>query len=308
MASIVVTGSGRQFVFDPVRQCIYCDALRYKEGTSRKLGDEHIICQALGGNIVLPEASCSKCEQEIGVKLEGHLTHKTRGIFASARLRLDYRSKRPKDRPNSLQFQVRDRIGQLRWVDVPAKKVPLMSHGFRTLERPGIIDGKHPNHGVHFAPWFGYHESDFKEIARPGEEIVLPEVTPDDYLKLARMIAKIGHAQCTAAFGHGAFTPLLRDFILGKDNTPFWHYIGADDTVQPETKGHHRVNTACLQPNWPIDPFCFIIARVRLFSRWGGPDYLVAVGKSEKPLQTISALEQHPNAFDEERPGSRFEN
>ena len=60
--SIVVTGFGRQKVYPPVGRCIYCFA------SNCNLGDEHIIPQALGGNIILHGASCSACDKIIGAR------------------------------------------------------------------------------------------------------------------------------------------------------------------------------------------------------------------------------------------------
>jgi hypothetical protein len=82
--SIVVEGFGRQRVYPPVGRCIYCLAM------ASDLGDEHIIPQALGGNIILRSASCRHCEKIIGGGFEQRLTHKTKGMFAAIRLRHDY--------------------------------------------------------------------------------------------------------------------------------------------------------------------------------------------------------------------------
>jgi hypothetical protein len=98
--TIVITGFGRQKVYPPVGRCIYCFS------SDCDLGDEHIIPQALGGNIILQRACCPACEKIIGAALEHRLMHKTKGMFAALRLRHGYKSKRPKERPKSLPFTI----------------------------------------------------------------------------------------------------------------------------------------------------------------------------------------------------------
>src|ERR1039458_6193088 len=48
--------------YKPVGKCIYCSAERYRPGSHASLSDEHIIPLSIGGQIVLPKASCAKCE------------------------------------------------------------------------------------------------------------------------------------------------------------------------------------------------------------------------------------------------------
>jgi hypothetical protein len=54
-------------VFPPVGRCIYCGS----DGGPDGLREEHIIPYSLGGNAVLEEASCSRCEA-ITSYLEGY--------------------------------------------------------------------------------------------------------------------------------------------------------------------------------------------------------------------------------------------
>src|SRR5271165_2543948 len=50
--------------YEPIGRCIYCGAKRYTSNDPlAKLGDEHIIPLAFGGNLLLPEASCRACEK-----------------------------------------------------------------------------------------------------------------------------------------------------------------------------------------------------------------------------------------------------
>jgi hypothetical protein len=55
--------------------CIYCGT-QADQTEAKELSDEHIIPYALGGNLVLPKASCDRCAKETHA-FEGHLAGKT---------------------------------------------------------------------------------------------------------------------------------------------------------------------------------------------------------------------------------------
>jgi hypothetical protein len=49
----------------PRGRCIYCGAIEYRGKSERKLGEEHVIAEGLGGILALEEAACEKCEKAI---------------------------------------------------------------------------------------------------------------------------------------------------------------------------------------------------------------------------------------------------
>jgi hypothetical protein len=75
--------------FPSVDQCIYCDQ------TGPDLTDEHVVPFGLGGNLILPNASCKACARET-CRLEGRLL---RGHWWPHRHRLNLRSRRPREQP-----------------------------------------------------------------------------------------------------------------------------------------------------------------------------------------------------------------
>ena len=50
-------------IYAPVGHCIYCGSREWSPGCNRKLGDEHIVPEGLGGKLILPESSCKSCEK-----------------------------------------------------------------------------------------------------------------------------------------------------------------------------------------------------------------------------------------------------
>jgi hypothetical protein len=79
MSEFIIEEFGRQKVFPPVKCCIYCGA------QDCKLGDEHIIPQALGGNMILPAAACRECERMVGSQLEGHIPRASPSVTIRSR-------------------------------------------------------------------------------------------------------------------------------------------------------------------------------------------------------------------------------
>jgi hypothetical protein len=67
-------------------QCIYC----YERFPLDELGDEHIVPLNLGGNLILPHASCSTCGEKTSAA-EGHCA---RAMYADLRAQLGIRGRK----------------------------------------------------------------------------------------------------------------------------------------------------------------------------------------------------------------------
>jgi hypothetical protein len=90
-------------VYKPVGRCIYCGELHYsKTGRPAKLHDEHIIPFAFGGNLLLPEASCSECEKITS----GFETHCVENMVRYTREHLGLRARRHRRRRKHLPISV----------------------------------------------------------------------------------------------------------------------------------------------------------------------------------------------------------
>lgn len=59
----------KNFYYPPLKQCMYCFKKEPDIG-KKKLGDEHIIPLALGGNLILKESSCDHCADIINKQIE----------------------------------------------------------------------------------------------------------------------------------------------------------------------------------------------------------------------------------------------
>jgi hypothetical protein len=122
----------------PQRRCIYCDATSYRLKSDRKLGDEHVIAEGLGGNLVLQEASCEACETAI----MGFEPAVLRTILYAPRVHLGIRRKRRKRGEEAIK--VRGSLdGDEVEIDLPIKNVPVLLFLLR-LGLPGILIGRPP--------------------------------------------------------------------------------------------------------------------------------------------------------------------
>jgi hypothetical protein len=113
----------------PAGVCIYC-------GASDGLSDEHIIPFGLGGNFILPKASCSKCAA-ITSLFERRVL---RGFMLSARTVAALPTRRKKERPTSLSMKVGS-ADSLNDVDLPVAKYPALLQLPR-LGPPGLLSGR----------------------------------------------------------------------------------------------------------------------------------------------------------------------
>jgi hypothetical protein len=222
--------------------------------------------------MILPAASCRDCERIVGSQLEGGLLHKTKGMFAAVRLRFEFKSKRPKDRPKSLPYTVIGVDGIARVINVPSKKVPRHWMAFLTNASPGIIVGRGRKDVVGCATYPMYDPADFAKLVSPGEKIKF--AGSGTVGELARFLSKIAHATAVAAYGLDSFEPWLQNFILGKDDCDFSYYVAGHENKTVDNKCDHSVSLG----TWEDDGLR-IGARVRLFCKYGTPDYEVAVGK-----------------------------
>ena len=266
--SIVVSGHGRQKVFPGIGRCIYCLS-------SSNLGDEHIIPQALGGNVILQAASCKDCERIIGAGVERRLTHKTYGMFAALRLRMEYKSKRPKERPKSLPFLVTGADGIERKIDVPASKVPKFWTTAITLGPPGIIAGVDPKSLVLISVYTMYDPNDMAYFSNIGNSVKL--IGSGDVRDLFRLFAKIAHGFAVAIYGIDSFVPWLPEFILGDDTCNLQYYVAGYENKIPDLAGDHKISIGTVESDPNI-----LMASVRLFCKFGAPEYDVAVGRLRK--------------------------
>jgi hypothetical protein len=252
----------------PQRRCIYCDATTYRLKSDRKLGDEHVIAEGLGGNLVLQEASCEACETAI----MGFEPAVLRTILYAPRVHLGIRRKRRKRGEEAIKVRGSSGGDEVE-IDLPIKNVPVLLFLLR-LGLPGILIGRPPELADVKGAWV-IHLNPDKPIVPPGFKSFASPVM--DTYKFAQFLAKIAHGFAIEAFGH-AFNPLLLDFIRAKATDTRHHLIGSASPDEDTPSDHLHELSADWRKHEGTN---FAIVKIRLFANLGAPTYLVVAGTSK---------------------------
>jgi hypothetical protein len=262
--------------FDPVGVCIYCGATE----SETNLSEEHIIALSLGGNQILPKASCPTCATETA-RLEGYAG---RQVFQDVRIQHGFPTRRPKERPTHLplreSFSPSPKEAPIRLV--PAKDYP----GMLMLVNPepaGIILGRPAN-------WVGPSYLSIHQITGPDQVNRLKEqgIEARLYRELKptlvlRMIIKIAMGFAVATYGLAGFRPAVRGVILGRDGNP--HYWAGGTTAGmaefPAPIGPITLHRAAVFPK-EVGGLPYLAVQLQLFTYLNTPIYTVVVGHLTK--------------------------
>lgn len=256
--------------YSPVGICIYCG----KIGTTQnELSDEHIIPEGLGGELILPEASCSTCA-EITSKVELYSLREYLGDFRAHFLKLKRRKKtRPKTRSI---FVEKNGIRQKVKVSIAEHPYLLAMHD---LPPPAIL--VYPKNGERYdACKLIYRTPNDKTVERTAKlGGSVGNTRKVDMPLFSRMLAKIAHSYAVARYGLNAFQPFLPPLILGDvDNARLlvggYAHIDEPFHIYDGDKAHY------LEPGfltgWRAKSL--LIVHVQLFVPFEMPVYQVVTG------------------------------
>lgn len=250
--------------FDPVNECVYC-------GETEGLTDEHIIPYALGGNLILPQASCKPCAA-ITSRIELKVL---RGFMHDARLAGNFPSRRKKNQPKELKAKIVAKDESITEVSVPVEN----SSGFMILpmfSRPHVLDGKPPTKGVklmgteaiQFGKDIGHLISEYDAKGFQFGGIV--EAT-----EFSQLLAKIAYCYLIAWSGifPRAECPLLPLIRGESDDGANWVGSGDYKLQIEEKKPQHALAIVPIK-NASGDEGA--VVRVKLFANSGATGYEVA--------------------------------
>lgn len=249
-------------VYPAVGRCIYC-------GTDKgKLTKEHIVPFGLGGNWILPQASCRTCAKVTSSVEQFCL----RPMLGPLRIRLKLPTRHPRDRPDKLPLEFIRIDGRREKRIVPAHEVPMTCIGYR-LPAPGLLRGLPPYDTFEGKLVVRLINGEIRKLSPEGQRVKLGTINT---LDLSRMLAKIAHSYAVANLGLRAFRPLLPDLILGRSTTASY-LVGGDVSIPtPETEPvlHHVYLQNCLTSG-----VVYTLVAIRLFAFVGMPRYHVVVGE-----------------------------
>lgn len=241
-----------------VGRCIYCNS------TVPPLTREHIVPQGMRGRSYLEEASCEPCRLITSAFEEEF----QRFNIWPLRQALGLRGKRkppatiPIWRLNPDGTQSRDRL--------PHHKIWNKGALPDFHRPPGFLDNRE------------------RDDPPPGADIILfydPKIVggkhdPGGHADcnptiVARLLAKMAHAEAVRVFGIDGFEPTLPGVILGTD--PHWAYwigrpIQDDVESRPGTSTHIRLY------HDPKKNGGIVLGRIQLLAELGGPFYDIVIG------------------------------
>ncbi len=257
--------------------CIYCGTT---EGTLTK---EHIVPEFIGGQTILDDASCLKCnkitnrfETEVARKMWGD----ARTAFQAPSKKKTFKKKKP--------IKLRDFYPDAPNIEIPYADLPAIFVFYRPTPA-GLLEGLPDyvnimNSWKLFAVASDERSNKFKE--KYGYDAPARFIhTPDSFL---RMIAKIGYGQVLTSLSPHEFDPICLPYILGEKTNPSF-IVGGDSEIRPPEKdiGYRTSHMA-----FGTESQLLLVAEVRLLANEHTPTYHVIVGYVEGSSEVQNVREK----------------
>lgn len=273
-------------LYPPVRRCIYCGETKLPASEGR-FTDEHVIPLALGGNLVLQEASCKRCAKIINREIETPvLDHE----WGNLRAKRDFptRNKQRRKRKKLAAISVTTTDGSPLSIPLAEHSTPTVMYKFGEAR---ILSGLGP--GIDDLRWtptiITSHDEEVEMQRRFPKWDKLHRLKMQPY-PFARLLAKIAHSYVVAEYGI-AFTPFVLDIILGR-STDYFLTVGGSWDIQPAVPGGDHVINISMRVMKPA--YILILGEIRLFSQIESPSYHVVVGEIDlKNPDHVAAFEKH---------------
>jgi hypothetical protein len=263
--------------FPPVNCCIYCRT------SDKELGDEHVVPYALGGNYVLPKASCPACSR-ITARFEGVTCRTTLG---NLRMRYGFPTHRKRDRPNTIEIGTLNEDGSTGRRDIPVQEYPIGAF-IPYFGRAGFFLGAPPNLDVLQATFKNHPTDELEDLTRiyNWDGRISIKWMPNEY---ALTIMKIAHCYAVSALNVDGFETIAVPYILGEESN-FSYIFGqvGENTPASSPSPVWDVSLRFEQkPNGVL-----LVAHVSLLPGMGTPIYEVIVGYL-KTAEHVERLNKH---------------
>jgi HNH endonuclease len=257
--------------YPAIGKCIYCGC------TSKRLTEEHIIPLGLGGDLILPEASCEDCNAITGTVVEGPCLQK---MLIAPRTHWKIKTRRPKKRPTMLPVGIGEPEKDFEWRGASITDHPL-AFGLPVFAPAGILTNEPPRREFHLLTAWAYKSDEADDrLKAHGETAGMWQwFSPELF---CRMLAKIAHSFVVAELHLDSFVAFLPDIILGRSEI-ISHHVGG--TIAPDVPPTSTPAGSELQHDLAIyyrsvrDGPPVVSATVQLFSTLHAPVYEVIVGR-----------------------------
>lgn len=270
-----------QTKFAAVGECIYCR----RKPPEVSLTDEHIIADGLGGDLILPDASCHDCARVTGRFEQDILRH----LLRQPRGALGVRSRKKRQKQTSITVNFADEGEPPEYREIPFEPgMPAFLMALVADNPPGILRGAPKNE-----EWLGRiqvsTQADFTE-----RQINTGGPTSFRYGfrfhagLFGQLIAKTCHAFAVAHLGVNGFKPFLTDYIRAHD-PPFDSYHLASLTTGPYNDYLHEISLRqkFISSSTIIGIVSqeFYLVGWRMFGQLSGPLMMAVVGRPNGRVQ-----------------------
>lgn len=256
-------------LYPPIGRCIYCGTTTLPAGVKR-FGDEHVIPLALGGNLILQEAACRKCEKVINEEVETPVLLKE---WVYLRIKRNFPT-RGKSRKRPTHVTLRSHDGAALSIPIQDYSTPVPAYKFYA---PRILSGaSRTNDNKNWTmDILTDHESELQMRAKYPQWDGVHTLVPQPYM-FARLLAKIAYCRAVAEYGIDGFTPSALDVILGQSDDYFLTVGGSLESLPAVPGGDHVLDLSLL---FRSPRAAHLIVDVRLFSQIVSPAYRVVAGE-----------------------------
>lgn len=267
----------------PTMRCIYC----FREQVA--LSEEHIIPEGLGGNQVIPSASCAACRDktsriELRVLRHSHGLRVFRSKFGIGKRR---RGEKLSRASIAIGAEERERVVEVPLEDHP---VPL---ALPLFEPPTELTAAPTPKGVRVR---GYHcfasGATSQEVLRKVDEKEARLRTRQYDHAFARLLAKVAHCAWVSEYGLASLSEATAPGILNGSFEAVGRFVGSLDYAlrgDPHALCLHSIH---LSVNSTFEPR-LACARVQFFVQLvPSPTYVVVVGRLPRHARVDPAMQQ----------------
>lgn len=252
-------------------KCIYCGA------TDVALSDEHVLPRGMNGFLVIENASCAACAEDIN-KFEAPIMQRHFGLL---RRHLGFRSRKklPYKAPVELFLKNGRRIRARVTLDDHPLSVPYIVH----TQHPTFEDGIDYQTFVDLGIIHLRSEEETQRIVdrlckRFGAVYVTTPMEVDMGM-ISRLVCKVGHGLAVAQFGIHNFQPVTLAYIRGLEDVYPGYYVGGARGLNDPSD---RYSSLTMLEVRPLRGRPAVYAHVGLFSGIGYPIYTAVVGFLER--------------------------
>jgi len=252
-------------LFIDINQCIYCG------NDESGLADEHGVPLGLlpegEPGLVLRNASCSLCAEKTSLFERSVL----RRLWQPARAGLGLRSYRKRSRLKSYPLTLASDNG-VEDVLLPFDQFPATMQ-FIEYPPPAILEGKSHKNGVltNASRLIQVAGPPLSELAKKFDVASIQFKSTFEGLTYERLLLKVAYCFTIAALG---FESLGECYVLPSilgDSEEIGTWLGCDGETHLNSSGFHSASISAAGQD--------IICRVRLFSRFPVPEYVIVVGR-----------------------------